>query len=70
MDRPGTRQPRPLLRSLYEAALAGVDPEAGVERALARPEVKDLFPDLFAERGVQEIRLKELSKKASEKLVR
>ncbi len=37
---------------------------------LARPEVKDLFPDLFAERGVQELRLKELSKKASEKLVR
>lgn len=38
--------------------------------ALARPEVKDLFPDLFSERGVQEMRLKELSKKASEKLVR
>ena len=38
--------------------------------ALARPEVKDLFPDIFAERGVQEMRLKELSKKASEKLVR
>ncbi|MBX3203235.1 MAG: protein kinase [Labilithrix sp.] len=38
--------------------------------ALARPEVKDLFPDLFAERGVQELRLKELSKKASERLVR
>jgi len=38
--------------------------------ALARPEVKDLFPDIFAERGVQELRLKELSKKASEKLVR
>jgi predicted ATPase len=32
--------------------------------------VKDLFPDLFAERGVQELRMKELSKKASEKLVR
>jgi tetratricopeptide (TPR) repeat protein len=32
--------------------------------------VKDLFPDIFAERGVQELRLKELSKKASEKLVR
>lgn len=38
--------------------------------ALARPEVKDLFPDLFSERGVQELRLKELSRKASEKLVR
>ncbi|HVJ91419.1 MAG TPA: protein kinase, partial [Labilithrix sp.] len=38
--------------------------------ALARPEVNDIFPDLFAKRGVQELRLKELSKKASEKLVR
>src|SRR5262249_31031902 len=39
-------------------------------RVLFRSEVKDLFPDIFAERGVQELRLKELSKKASEKLVR
>ncbi len=36
MDRARKR----LLRSLYEAALAGVDPEAGVARALARPDVR------------------------------
>lgn len=38
--------------------------------AMARPEVKDLFPALFGERGLQELHLKELSKKASERLVR
>jgi eukaryotic-like serine/threonine-protein kinase len=39
--------------------------------ALARPEVFDVFPRLWAERpNVQEIRLKELGKKASERLVR
>jgi len=39
--------------------------------ALARPEVFDVFPKLWAERqNVQEIRLKELGKKASERLVR
>jgi glycerate 2-kinase len=36
MDRARKR----LLRSLHEAALAGVDPEAGVARALARPDVR------------------------------
>jgi eukaryotic-like serine/threonine-protein kinase len=38
--------------------------------ALARPEVTEIFPELWAERGVQHVHLKELSKKASEKLVR
>jgi tetratricopeptide (TPR) repeat protein len=38
--------------------------------ALARPEVHDLFPGLWADRGLQEIRLVELNRKASEKLVR
>ncbi|HWO17248.1 MAG TPA: hypothetical protein VNO30_00670, partial [Kofleriaceae bacterium] len=39
--------------------------------ALARPEVFELFPKLWAERQhVQEIRLKELGKKAGERLVR
>src|SRR5690606_23362718 len=38
--------------------------------ALARPEVHEVFPELFARRGVQELHLKELSRKASEKLVR
>jgi eukaryotic-like serine/threonine-protein kinase len=38
--------------------------------ALARPEVRDHFPHLWEERGVQEIRLGELTRKASERLVR
>src|SRR5262249_14097826 len=38
--------------------------------ALARPEVHDKFPALWAERGVQELRLRELNRKASERLVR
>jgi eukaryotic-like serine/threonine-protein kinase len=39
--------------------------------ALARPEVFEVFPRLWAERqNVQEIRLKELSRKAGERLVR
>jgi eukaryotic-like serine/threonine-protein kinase len=38
--------------------------------ALARPEVHERFPKLWSARNVQEIRLKELSRKASERLVR
>jgi len=38
--------------------------------ALARSEVHDLFPRLWADRGVQEIRLGELTPRASEKLIR
>jgi serine/threonine protein kinase/tetratricopeptide (TPR) repeat protein len=53
-----------------DSALRAVHDKPLMVLALARPEVKDLFPDIFAERGVQEMRLKELSKKASEKLVR
>ncbi len=36
--------------------------------ALARPEIDDLFPRLWAERNAQEVRLGELSRKACEKL--
>src|SRR6185295_15518538 len=53
-----------------DASLRALQDRPLMVLALARPEVKDLFPDLFAERGIQEMRLKELSKKASEKLVR
>ncbi len=53
-----------------DSALRALHDKPLMVLALARPEVKDLFPDLFADRGVQELRLKELSKKASEKLVR
>jgi serine/threonine protein kinase/tetratricopeptide (TPR) repeat protein len=38
--------------------------------ALARPEVHELFPDLWEERSIQKIALKQLGKKASESLVR
>jgi tetratricopeptide (TPR) repeat protein len=38
--------------------------------ALARPEVDELFVRLWADRGVQEIRLAELTPRASERLVR
>ena len=38
--------------------------------ALARPEVLDLFPSLWARAGVQEIRLGPLTKRAAERLVR
>src|SRR5262249_48113321 len=36
----------------------------------ARPEVHELFPRLWSEQSLQEIRLGELSRKGSEKLVR
>lgn len=38
--------------------------------ALARPEVHEMFPKLWAVRSMQEIRMLELSKKAAERLVR
>ncbi|HUS31109.1 MAG TPA: protein kinase, partial [Kofleriaceae bacterium] len=38
--------------------------------AVARPELHELFPRMWAERGVQELRLDELTKRGSEKLVR
>ena len=38
--------------------------------ALARPEIDDLFPKLWHARGAQEIRLAELPRRASERLVR
>jgi tetratricopeptide (TPR) repeat protein/predicted Ser/Thr protein kinase len=61
-DLPSVKFVDSALRALHEQPLMVL--------ALARPEVKDLFPDLFAERGVHELRLKELTKKASAKLVR
>ncbi|MEO5726405.1 MAG: protein kinase [Byssovorax sp.] len=38
--------------------------------AVGRPEIDDLFPQLWAERGVQEIRLAGLPRRAAEQLVR
>jgi eukaryotic-like serine/threonine-protein kinase len=50
------------LRSLHDRPLFVL--------ALGRPEVHDLFPRMWAPRGVQEIRLRELGRRGSEKLVR
>ena len=56
--------------SFVSSALRSLHDRPFMVLALARPEVHELFPRLWADRGVQEIRLFELSKKASEKLVR
>ncbi|XXY45782.1 protein kinase [Sorangium sp. So ce269] len=55
---------------LLDAALRELADEPLFVLALARPEVMDLFPRLWAERGVYELRLKELGKKACERLAR
>ncbi|MGZ3452162.1 MAG: serine/threonine-protein kinase [Polyangiales bacterium] len=53
-----------------DAALRNLRERPLLVLALGRPEVHEIFPRLWAGRGVQEIRLGELTKKASEKLVR
>ncbi len=55
---------------LVDAVLRNLRDRPVMVVALARPEVEDLFPSLWGERASQEIRLRELSKKTSEKLVR
>lgn len=53
-----------------DAALRALAERPLMVLALARPEVEEIFPEMWAERGLQHLRLKELSKKASEKLVK
>ena len=53
-----------------DAALRSCRDKPLMVLALGRPEVRDLFPGLWEERDLQEIRLSTLTKKASEKLVR
>jgi len=54
---------------LVDAALR-TDPEKPLMvLALARPEIHDRFPRLFAERDVQEVRLGPLTRRAAERLV-
>jgi len=53
-----------------DAALRAAHDRPFMVLALARPEVDTLFPNLWSERGAMEIRLGELTKKGSEKLVR
>jgi tetratricopeptide (TPR) repeat protein len=60
-DRPTVAMIDAVLRALTDRPLLVL--------ALARPEVHQLFPSLWSERGVHEIRLHELSRKAAEKLV-
>src|SRR5438552_3378656 len=55
---------------LIDSALRALPDRPWLVLALARPEVHELFPRLWAERGTQELRLEELTKKGSEKLVR
>ncbi|XXT14614.1 protein kinase [Sorangium sp. So ce429] len=53
-----------------DAALRRLENEPLFVLALARPEVMDLFPGLWAERSVHELRLNELGKRACERLAR
>ncbi|HRI71760.1 MAG TPA: protein kinase, partial [Polyangium sp.] len=51
-------------------ALAAVAEKSLFLLALGRPEVEDVFPRLWAERGLETRRLQQLAKRASEQLVR
>jgi tetratricopeptide (TPR) repeat protein len=53
-----------------DAALRALRERALFVLALARKDVHDLFPNLWAQRDLQEIRLGELARKAAEKLAR
>ncbi|AKT36909.1 protein kinase domain-containing protein [Chondromyces crocatus] len=55
---------------LLDAALRGLRDFPLMVLALARPEVETVFPRLWAERGLQEIRLREIGRRGAEKLVR
>jgi tetratricopeptide (TPR) repeat protein len=55
---------------LFDAALAALGNQPWVLLALARPEVHDVLAPLWRERDVQELRLGELTPRASERLVR
>src|SRR5262249_36319950 len=61
-DVPSIKLVDALLRNLHDRPL--------VVLATARPEVHDTFPGLWAERGMQEIRLGTVSRRASERFVR
>ncbi|MFT3699045.1 MAG: protein kinase [Kofleriaceae bacterium] len=55
---------------LIDAVLRELSDRPVFVLALARPEIHDAFPRLWHDRGAQVIRLDELTKKGSEKLVR
>jgi hypothetical protein len=56
--------------SFVDSALRNLGERPLFVLALARPEVHDVFPKLWTERGLQELRLDGLSRKAGEKLAR
>jgi eukaryotic-like serine/threonine-protein kinase len=55
---------------LVDAALGALSDQPLMVLALARTTVHEIFPKLWADRCVQEIRLRKLSRRASEQLVR
>ncbi|MBI2892277.1 MAG: protein kinase [Deltaproteobacteria bacterium] len=55
---------------LVDGVLRGLGNRSVLVLALARPEVHDLFPRLWGDRGVLEVRLAELTGRAGERLVR
>ncbi|EYF06826.1 serine/threonine-protein kinase [Chondromyces apiculatus] len=55
---------------LLDGALRGLREQPLMVLAMARPEVETVFPRLWAERGLQEIRLREIGRRGAEKLVR
>jgi tetratricopeptide (TPR) repeat protein len=56
--------------SFVDAALRQANERRLLVVAFARPEIEDVFPRLWTERGLHHVRLAPLTKKASEKLVR
>jgi tetratricopeptide (TPR) repeat protein len=55
---------------LVDAALRALPDRPWLVLALARPELHELFPRLWEERGAQHVRLEELTKKGATQLVR
>ncbi|MEO7092826.1 MAG: AAA family ATPase, partial [Polyangiales bacterium] len=55
---------------IIDATLRNLHDQPLMVLALARPEVHELFPSVWQQRGVAELRLAPLTKKAGEKLVR
>jgi len=55
---------------LVDSVLRDMGDGALLVLALARPEVENLFPGLWAERGVHHVRLGELTRRSAERLVR
>ena len=55
---------------LVDAALRELATQRFMVVALARPEIHDVFPKLWANRDLQELRLPQLARKAAERLVR